>query len=204
MGIKERRYNEIAEMKKKIMDAAKDIINQEGYDNLSIRKIADKIEYSPPTIYIYYKDKAEIISDMSNNIYSNVETNIINAISENSSLPIDQLIRKILLTFIESLLSEPEISKALMNSSMNIIFGGGDTSIAPSNNGIDILTELVNTGIEQNKIKSNFNDMSWMTISALLGFVMCAIENNLYKLPNFHEISDAFLDMLLNGIFIHD
>lgn len=204
MGIKERRYNEIAEMKKKIMDAAKEIINQEGYDNLSIRKIADKIEYSPPTIYIYYKDKAEIISDMSNNIYSSVENNILKAISENKSLPIEKLIRKILLIFIESLLSEPEISKALMNSSMNIIFGGDNSNITPSNNGIDILSELVNTGIEQNKIKTDINDMSWMIISALLGFVMCAIENNLYALPNFSIISGAFLDMLLNGILIHE
>lgn len=204
MGIKERRYNEIAEMKKKIMDAAKEIINQEGFDNLSIRKIADKIEYSPPTIYIYYKDKAEIISDMSNNIYSNVENNILNAITENKSLPIDKLIRKILLIFIESLLSEPEISKALMNSSMNIIFGGGNSNTTPTNNGINVLTELLNTGIKQNKIKANINDMSWMIISALLGFIMCAMENNLYKLPNFNKFSDAFVDMLLDGIFIHD
>lgn len=204
MGIKERRNNEIAEMKKKIMDAAKEIINQEGYDNLSIRKIADKIEYSPPTIYIYYQDKAEIIRDMSNNIYNNVESNILNAITEYGSLPIDQLIRKISLIFIESLLSEPEISKALMNSSMNIIFGGSNSSTTPSNNGIDVLNELVNTGIEQNKIKSNINDMSWMIISALLGFVMCAIENNLYALPNFDMFSNAFLDMLLDGIFVHD
>lgn len=204
MGIKERRNNEIAEMKKKIMDAAKEIINQEGYDNLSIRKIADKIEYSPPTIYIYYQDKAEIIRDMSNNIYINVESNILNAITEYGSLPVDQLIRKISLIFIESLLSEPEISKALMNSSMNIIFGGGNSSTTPSNNGIDVLNELVNTGIEQNKIKSNINDMSWMIISALLGFVMCAIENNLYALPNFDMFSNAFLDMLLDGIFVHD
>lgn len=204
MGIKERRNNEIAEMKKKIMDAAKEIINQEGYDNLSIRKIADKIEYSPPTIYIYYQDKAEIIRDMSNNIYINVESNILNAITEYGSLPVDQLIRKISLIFIESLLSEPEISKALMNSSMNIIFDGGNSSTTPSNNGIDVLNELVNTGIEQNKIKSNINDMSWMIISALLGFVMCAIENNLYALPNFDMFSNAFLDMLLDGIFVHD
>ncbi|HBF4502931.1 TPA: helix-turn-helix transcriptional regulator, partial [Clostridioides difficile] len=51
MSIKERRKNEKEEMKKKIMDASIEIINQHGYENLSIRKIATKIEYSPTTIY---------------------------------------------------------------------------------------------------------------------------------------------------------
>ena len=45
MGIKERRDVEKEEMKKKIMDAAIEVIEQEGYEKLSIRKIADKIEY---------------------------------------------------------------------------------------------------------------------------------------------------------------
>ncbi|HBG13196.1 MAG TPA: TetR/AcrR family transcriptional regulator, partial [Clostridium sp.] len=45
MGIKERRDVEKEEMKKKIMDAAIEVIEQEGYEKLSIRKIAAKIEY---------------------------------------------------------------------------------------------------------------------------------------------------------------
>ena len=50
MGIKERRDVEKAEMKQKIMTAAIEIIEQEGYEKLSIRKIASRIEYSPTTI----------------------------------------------------------------------------------------------------------------------------------------------------------
>jgi len=39
-----------------------EIITSEGIDNLSIRKIATKIEYSPGIIYHYFKDKDEIIN----------------------------------------------------------------------------------------------------------------------------------------------
>lgn len=52
------------------MNAAIDIIEQEGYEKLSVRKIAAKIEYSPTTIYLYYKDKSEIITDMSDELYN--------------------------------------------------------------------------------------------------------------------------------------
>ena len=34
---------------------------QEGYQNVSMRKIAEKIEYSPTTIYLYFKDKNELL-----------------------------------------------------------------------------------------------------------------------------------------------
>jgi len=36
------------------------------FDNVSIRKIADLIEYSPTTVYLYFKDKDEIFYDLHN------------------------------------------------------------------------------------------------------------------------------------------
>lgn len=47
-------------MRRRILDAAHDIFKQNGYDGLNIRSIAERIEYSPATIYLYYKDKNEI------------------------------------------------------------------------------------------------------------------------------------------------
>lgn len=61
MGLKERRIVEREQIKKKIFDAASDIIIAEGLEKLSIRKIAERIEYSPGVIYNYFKNKNEII-----------------------------------------------------------------------------------------------------------------------------------------------
>ncbi|MDD4089312.1 MAG: TetR/AcrR family transcriptional regulator [Tissierellia bacterium] len=57
-----RREKEIETMKELIITTAKEIIAKDGLDNLSIRKIAHKIEYSPSTIYHYFKDKEEIVN----------------------------------------------------------------------------------------------------------------------------------------------
>lgn len=43
-----------------ILDAALKLFRERGYDGVSIRNIAEAIEYSPGTIYLYYKDKSEI------------------------------------------------------------------------------------------------------------------------------------------------
>lgn len=60
MGTKERKEREKLEMQQKILDAARELFMKEGYENVSIRKIAEKIEYSPGTIYLYYKSKGQI------------------------------------------------------------------------------------------------------------------------------------------------
>lgn len=61
MGISERKEREKLQMKQLILAAATEMFIEEGYDRTSIRNIAEKIEYSPATIYLYFKDKTEIL-----------------------------------------------------------------------------------------------------------------------------------------------
>ena len=61
MGAKERRAREKAQLRRQILAAARELFVNEGYENVSMRKIADKIEYSPTTIYLYFKDKADLL-----------------------------------------------------------------------------------------------------------------------------------------------
>lgn len=60
MGITERKEREKQEIRKMILETAMSLFLEEGYKNVTIRKIAEKIEYSPATIYLYFKDKDEI------------------------------------------------------------------------------------------------------------------------------------------------
>jgi AcrR family transcriptional regulator len=61
MGVQERRAREKQELRQEIVDAARDLFVREGFDNVSMRKIAEKIEYSPTTIYLYFLDKADLL-----------------------------------------------------------------------------------------------------------------------------------------------
>jgi AcrR family transcriptional regulator len=64
MGIADRKEREKQEMKRLIMDAAMRMFVEAGYEKTSIRNIAERIEYSPATIYLYYKDKDELLYDV--------------------------------------------------------------------------------------------------------------------------------------------
>ncbi len=60
MTIAARKQREKEEMRRLILDAAKSIFLEKGFHSTSLRNIAEKIQYSPGTIYLYFKDKDEI------------------------------------------------------------------------------------------------------------------------------------------------
>ena len=60
MGVKERQEREREAVARAILDAARDLFVAEGYHNVSIRKIAERIEYSPGSIYSYFPSKDDI------------------------------------------------------------------------------------------------------------------------------------------------
>lgn len=62
MSTKTRREREKEKMRRSILDAAKQLFVKEGFENVSLRRIAGKIEYSPAAIYRYFKNKREILS----------------------------------------------------------------------------------------------------------------------------------------------
>jgi AcrR family transcriptional regulator len=66
MGIKQRKNREREEKRDLILEAAKRISIEEGFEKVSIRKIAEEIEYSSGTIYLYFKNRDEILFELHN------------------------------------------------------------------------------------------------------------------------------------------
>src|SRR6266550_7246020 len=60
MGIKERQERDREAVRRAILDAARELFTTEGFRNVSIRKIAERIEYSPAAIYSYFPSKDDI------------------------------------------------------------------------------------------------------------------------------------------------
>src|SRR5262245_44329483 len=60
MGIKERHERDREAVRRSILDAARELFVTEGYQHVSIRKIAERIEYSPAALYGYFASKDDI------------------------------------------------------------------------------------------------------------------------------------------------
>src|SRR4026209_2531901 len=60
MGIKDRHVRDRETVRRAILDAARELFVAEGFNNVSIRKIAERIEYSAAAIYSYFPSKDDI------------------------------------------------------------------------------------------------------------------------------------------------
>ena len=64
MGTTERRERERQELKTRILDTARELFVEEGYDAVTMRRIAEKIEYSPTAIYFHFRDKDALMREL--------------------------------------------------------------------------------------------------------------------------------------------
>jgi AcrR family transcriptional regulator len=64
MGTTERREREREELREKILSAARDLFAAHGFEAVSMRKIAERIEYSPTAIYLHFADKDALLREL--------------------------------------------------------------------------------------------------------------------------------------------
>lgn len=192
MGITERRQQEKEAIRKKIIDAASDILVKEGYENLSIRKIANKIEYSPGIIYHYFKDKAEIVAFVVEQGYGNILKRI-------STVPLDaenpdKTIENTLRAYIELMLEIPEQFRAVL---MNDIEGIQDKvnileeGISKKRKSIQELCKVIALGIEKHKFRK-------MDIELTAQIILTSTQGLISRLILEKEISEQQKERLIN------
>jgi AcrR family transcriptional regulator len=154
MGITERKERDKQEMRKNIIDAAMHMFTHDGYENASIRKIADKIEYSPATIYLYYKDKDELLYDVQAECFSMLVAIFKKEVT--AAHPFERL-KQICSSYVSFGLKNPEIYDLMfiMRSPMNNVEAHGDWQNA--DDAFGILASCVHECIEQGLIR--FDDV---------------------------------------------
>ena len=88
MGVKERREREKSETRDKILDAARELFVTEGYEGVSMRRVAEKIEYSPTAIYVYFADKNELFHELCRQDFARLQE-----VMQSTEMPADPIDR---------------------------------------------------------------------------------------------------------------
>jgi AcrR family transcriptional regulator len=110
MGVKERRARQKKFLRQEILDAASELFVRDGFENVSMRRIADRIEYSPTTIYLYFKDKAELLEQVCHETFGRL-SRILGKIMEQPGDPLYRLKRG-LTAYIEFGIANPHHYRA--------------------------------------------------------------------------------------------
>jgi len=118
MGIAERRQKAKEDLRDLILAAARDLFANGGYDNFSMRKLAQRIEYSPTTIYLYFKDKDELLYVLCEETFNTLLKRY-NDVLKGEDQPLE-LLRKVMLDYIAFGLSSPEQYKIAFSTTANV------------------------------------------------------------------------------------
>lgn len=197
MAISKRRAAEIQRIKEEILLAAVEIIEKEGYDTLSIRKIATKIQYSPTLIYHYYKDKEHIISSIAREAYETIVTREMEAMAKCAHLPFQEQLKVFMQTFIETAIEKPEKLRAVLRGGVNIFADSEEES-----EGKNYLSTFLGEGLSQGKVRSLDKNTGTLIIVSLLGYASFITQNNITDPKEQQDIIETACTLLAEGLLV--
>lgn len=198
MGIKERQVRQKEVLRQDILDAARDLFIEEGYENTSMRKIAERIEYSPTTIYYYFKDKADLLYCLVEETFSKL-LNTLNTLSEECHDPLECL-KKSGRAYVDFGLQYPDHYRVAFMLPINPRNEQEKARyLSPESMGqitFNFLRTLVEACVKQGKFR---NVDAEMTAQALLASVH-GVTSLLIMLPEYPWVEkDALIDYVLDS-----
>jgi len=72
-----RRRQHKEELRRVILNAAREIFVREGYESFSMRRLAEKIEYSPGSVYLHFKNKEELFDCLVEESFANLHKTLL-------------------------------------------------------------------------------------------------------------------------------
>ena len=118
MRAKEKRHKYKEEFRREILDTARELFINEGYEKFSMRRLADKIEYSPTSIYLHFKGKDDLLFAICEEFAEHFFTTL-KDIRSHSKDPLDAL-RQAMLYRIEFGLNNPNQYRVFYCANLNV------------------------------------------------------------------------------------
>jgi AcrR family transcriptional regulator len=182
MGVSERRIRERLDTRQSILATARELFLLKGFEATTIRNIAEKIEYSPSTIYQHFKDKNEIFYTIHSESFAEL-VRYLNA-SEMHKNPMDQLIA-LGQIYIQFALENPELYDLMfiMEAPIDFLDYLEDANWTEGKMAFDYLKSVIANCIQQGLIKeTDLESLSYLIWSTVHGLVTISIRKRGLKI----------------------
>jgi AcrR family transcriptional regulator len=171
LASQERRSRERAETRQKILEAAREMFVQHGYEATTMRAIAEKIAYTPTAIYHHFENKEALLTELASMDFRSLAGTFqrIGRIED----PLDRLIRTGQ-AYVEFALEHPMQYQLMFMTrkpqEVRVHKGKGD----PSEDAYAFLRETCQAAIETGRLRPEFNDadelaqIAWSSLHGLM------------------------------------
>jgi len=198
MGTSERRTRHRASLRREILDAASRLFVEEGYQRVTMRRIAERIEYSPTTIYLHFKDKNELLSAVCEETFSQLAARL-ERLQRTSGTPLGYL-REGLRTYVDFGLAHPnQYIVTLMSPSQGL--GGAPFEHSIGSRAFDTLRQGVRACVENGDIQTPDADMTAQALwAAVHGVTSLLISTRGFPFAPQPVLIDHVIDTALAGL----
>src|SRR5215213_1855803 len=180
------------------MDAAREMFVEEGYANVSMRKIADKIGYSATTIYLYFKDKNDLLHQICEQTFARLAANI-KAIHMLSDNPLEKL-RSGLREYVHFGLKHPSQYEIVFITPLPVNI---ETEFEQSNGKIafDTLRTVIQQCVSANLLKQTDVELISQTLWAgIHGVTALLIQHGGFPFVERERLINSVIDTMIAGI----
>ncbi len=206
MGINERRKREKDQRRELAMDAAMAIYNEEGYHAITMEKIAERCEISRASLYLYFKNKDEILI---NAIVDHTEyfTDLLQDLYEKRESLRNNLIKELWRRFIDFYEKEPETFNASLyfqNSEMilNLPQDLRDSINESGSRVVNLQHKIIEYGVKTGLfIECNPMTLAEVIWTSFLGIIQLERSKRvLSRKVHYETTRDLALEVLTRGI----
>ena len=202
----ERREREREALREKILDAARDLFVTEDYDAVTMRRIADKIEYSPTAIYLHFKDKKALLTELVRLDFKALSAHLRRIAREKD--PVERL-RRMSQAYIEFGLAHPNHYRLLFLRPALPLSSEDKSKIDddPQESAYVFLVESVTEAIAAGRLRPELKDASLVAQTLWAGAhgVVALILNHQMDEPWIHwstpkDLTRLMVDVLFRGL----
>jgi AcrR family transcriptional regulator len=200
MGVRRKRAKYKEELRRDILDAARELFLDKGYEKFSMRKLAEKIDYSPTTIYLYFKDKDDLLFAICEELAEQFFANL----NHIKTLQIDPLetLRQALLYLIEFGFDNPNQYKVFFFTRSDV-YGTSEEFIqkeSMARNSYLVFREMVQECIETGKLREmDIEVLTQVLAVATHGLIAMTIYRNNFPWADRKVLAHTLVDGFLRG-----
>ncbi|MBO5116732.1 MAG: TetR/AcrR family transcriptional regulator [Treponema sp.] len=179
--------------KHEILQKALDVFINEGYEDATYQKIADKCGITRTTLYIYFKNKQEIFGFSIKQLLTEIETSLL-GILETPELSNEQILRKVMETLIDISLQNAKLFEVLLPYLIQMKQVGKDPNLSVKRRVLRVrhlLSSLLIQGVNAKEFKN-------INIHATGELLYGLIESSIFRISVLNQKDGTEIKKALN------
>jgi AcrR family transcriptional regulator len=204
MTSNERRLREREEVRTKILDAARELFVEQGFDAVSMRKIAQKIDYSPTALYFHFRDKEALLEALCEHDFRAFAQEFAKFLGIKD--PIERA-RKAAYAYIDFGLEHPNHYRFMfMTPKSRSIESTKIHRGNPEEDAYAFLQQLVQAAKDEGQFRAEYTDVEmitqvlWAGVHGLVSLHIAKGDEDWVRFKNAKQTGRVMLDMILNGL----